>query len=154
MRIRKPGRESCSSPRPDPFPTGIDGEGQEIRRRRLVSGFVGGQISGTFWSISSAPSSYRIPFGYSKSLARDVLCTMRAGLDPVTDAEAAVLLNHGYLTADAALRTHASQLLPRIVPLLQVPVPGWSPADPDIERRVRVAFAGSARRARWWKIDA
>ncbi len=149
----KARRASCPTPRPDPFPTGIDGEGQEIRRRRLVSGFVGGQISGTFWSISSAPSSYRIPFGYSKSLARDVLCTMRASLDPVTDAEAAVLLNHGYLTADAALRTHASQLLPRIVPLLQVPVPGWSPADPDIERRVRIAFAGSARRARWWKID-
>ena len=43
-----------------------------------------------------------------RTLARDVLCTMRAGLDLVTDAEAAVLLNHGYLTADAALRTHAS----------------------------------------------
>ena len=138
-------------PQPNPVPLGIDGEGQEIRRRRLVSGFVGGQISGTFWSISSATSSYRIPFGYSKSLARDVLCTMRAGLDPVTDAEAAVLLNHGYLTADAALRTHASQLLPRIVPLLLLPDPGWSPADPDIERRVRVAFARSGRRRRWWK---
>ncbi len=140
-------------PRPDPSSTGIDGEGQEIRRRRLVSGFVGGHISGTFWSISSAPSSYRIPFGYSKSLARDVLCTMRAGLDPITDAEAAVLRNHGYLTADAALRTHTPQLLPRLVPRLQLPDPGWSPADPDIERRVRVAFAGSAQRARWWNID-
>ncbi|MBI5440510.1 MAG: patatin-like phospholipase family protein [Deltaproteobacteria bacterium] len=138
-------------PRPDPFPTGVDSEGQEIRRRRLVSGFVGGHISGTFWSISSAPSSYRVPFGYSKALARDVLCTMRAGLDPVTEAEAAVLLNHGYLTADAALRAHTPQLLPRIVPRLQLPDPGWTPADPDIERRVRVAFARSARRGRWWR---
>ena len=77
---------------------------------------------------------------------------MRAGLDPVTEAEAAVLLNHGYLTADAALRTHTPQLLPRIVPRLQLPDPGWTPADPDIERRVRVAFAGSARRRQWWKI--
>jgi hypothetical protein len=79
---------------------------------------------------------------------------MRASLDPVTDAEAAVLLNHGYLTADAALRTHASQLLPRLVPRLQLPDPGWTPADPDIERRVRVAFAGSGRRRRWWKLDS
>ena len=140
-------------PRPDPFLTAVDSEGQEIRRRRLVSGFVGGQISGTFWSLSSSPSSYRIPFGYSKSLARDVLCTMRASLDPVTNAEAAVLLNHGYLTADAALRTHTSQLLPRLVPRLQLPDPGWTPADPDIERRVRLAFAGSGTRRSWWKID-
>lgn len=139
-------------PHPDPYIAGVDDEGQEIRRRRLVSGFVSGHFSGTFWSISSAPSSYRIPFGYSKALARDVLCSMRAGLDPVTDAEAAVLRNHGYLTADAALRTHTSQLLPRILPRIEVPDPGWSPADPDIERRVRVAFAGSGRRRRWWKI--
>ena len=139
-------------PHPGPFLSGIDSEGQEIRRRRLVSGFVGGHISGTFWSISSAPSSYQIPFGYSKGLARDVLCTMRAGLDPVTDAEAAVLINHGYLTADAALRTHTPQLLPRIVPHLHVPFPGWSPADPDIERRVRIAFAQSAKRRQWWNI--
>ena len=79
---------------------------------------------------------------------------MRAGLDPVTDAEAAVLQNHGYLTADAALRTHAPSLLPRLFLSFSSPVPGWSPADPDIEKRVRVAFAGSARRGRWWKIDA
>jgi NTE family protein len=138
-------------PNPDPFRSAVDSEGQEIRRRRLVSGFVGGHFSGTFWSISSAPSSYRIPFGYSKALARDVLCSMRASLDPVTDAEAAVLQNHGYLTADAALRTHTPQLLPRIVPRLQVPCPGWSPADPDIEKRVRIAFEGSARRGRWWR---
>ena len=139
-------------PHSDPLHPGVDSEGQEIRRRRLVSGFVGGHFAGTFWSISSAPSSYRVPFGYSKALARDVLCSMRASLDPVTDAEAAVLQNHGYLTADAALRTHTPHLLPRLVPHLQVPFPGWSPADPEIEKRVRIAFAGSARRRGWWKI--
>lgn len=141
-------------PPADPLRFGIDSEGQEIRRRRLVSGFVSGHLGGTFWSLSSAPSSYRVPFGYSKALARDVLCSMRAGLDPVTDAEAAVLQNHGYLTADAALRTHTSHLLPRLVPHLQVPCPGWSPADPEIEKRVRLAFAESARRRGWWKIGA
>lgn len=149
----KARRQRRVFPRPDSLLGAVDGEGQEIRRRRLVSGFVGGQISGTFWSLSSAPSSYRVPFGYSKSLARDVLCTMRASLDPVTGAEAAVLLNHGYLTADAALHAHASQLLPRLVPRLQLPDPAWTPADPDIERRVRIAFAGSARRRGWWRID-
>ena len=145
-------RQKRPFPHSVPFDSGVDSEGQEIRRRRLVSGFVGGHFAGTFWSISSAPSSYRVPFGYSKALAREVLCSMRAGLDPVTDAEADVLRNHGYLTADAALRAHAAHLLPRLLPHLQVPFPGWSPADPDIERRVRVAFAGSSRRSRWWKI--
>ncbi|MFN7986281.1 MAG: patatin-like phospholipase family protein [Thermoanaerobaculia bacterium] len=147
----KAGRKRRFLPRPASLLSAVDSDGQEIRRRRLVSGFVGGQISGTFWSLSSAPSSYRSAFGYSKGLARDVLCTMRASLDPVTDAEAAVLLNHGYLTADAALRTHASQLLPRLLPGLQLPSPGWTPADPDIERRVRIAFAGSRRRRPWWR---
>ena len=132
----------------------VDSEGQEIRRRRLVSGFVSGSFSGTFWSISSAPSSYRVEFGYSKALAREVLCAVRAGLDPLTDAEAAILANHGYLTADAALRTHARQLLPRIVPGLRLPAPAWSPADPEIERRVLVALRGSARRAGWWRLGA
>ena len=150
-RTRPPKR---TLPPADPLRFGIDSEGQEIRRRRLVSGFVSGHLGGTFWSLSSAPSSYRVPFGYAKALARDVLCSMRAGLDPVTDAEAAVLQNHGYLTADAALRTHTSHLLPRLVPHLQVPCPGWSPADPDIEKRVRLAFADSARRRGWWKIGA
>jgi NTE family protein len=136
---------------PGPHSSGIDSEGQAIRRRRLVSGFVCGTFSGTFWSISSAPSSYGVPFGYSKALARDVLCSMRAGLDAVTDAEAEVLANHGYLTADAALRTHTPHLRPRIVPRLEVPYPAWSPADPEIERRVRIAFAHSDRRRRWWR---
>lgn len=150
-RPRSPERQPESS-RPARF--GIDSEGQEIRRRRLVSGFVSGHLAGTFWSISSAPSSYRAAFGYSKALARDVLCSMRVGFDPVTDTEAAVLQNHGYLTADAALRSHTPYLLPRLVPPLVVPFAAWSPADPDIERRVRLEFAGSARRRGWWKIGA
>jgi NTE family protein len=127
----------------------VDTEGQSLRKRRLVSGFTAGTISGTFWSISSAPSSYGQRFGYAKELARDVLCSMRTGLDPVTDAEAAILRNHGYLTADAALARHTPGLLPRIVPRLSLPFPGWSPADPKIERRVREAMARSWKSGRW-----
>ena len=126
----------------------IDTEGQSLRKRRLVSGYAAGTIHGTFWSISAAPSSYGVGFGYSKELARDVLCSMRTGLDPVDDAEAAILRNHGYLTADAALRQHTPGLLPRIVPPLAVPFPAWSPADPRIEVRVREAMSGSWRRRR------
>ena len=127
----------------------VDAEGEGLRKRRLVSGFATGTICGTFWSISSAPSSYGMPFGYSKELARDVLRAMRTGFGPVSDTESAVLRNHGYLTADAAVRRHTPGLLPRAVPHLVLPSAAWSPADPRIEIRVREAMAESWRRARW-----
>lgn len=123
----------------------VDAEGQQLRKRRLVSGFASGTIAGTFWSLSAAPSSYGASFGYSKELARDVLCAMRTGLDPVSEAESGILRNHGYLTADAAVRRHTPGLLPHRLPGLVLPSPAWSPADPRVEIRVREAMARSFR---------
>jgi NTE family protein len=142
----EPGRRRRRERLPRPEDRVADDAGRSLRERRLVSGFAAGTISGTNWSLSSAPSSYGAAFGYSKELARDVLCGMRCGLDPVSAAEAGILRNHGYLTADAAVRRHAPGLLPRLVPSLRLPSPAWSPADPQIEIRVREAMAESGRR--------
>ena len=93
--------------------------GQPVRRARST-GRTG---------ASAAPpaTTTRGRAGYSKALARDVIAEIRTDLDAFTDAEAAVLENHGYLLADAALRRHVPALLRDPVPPAQVPHPDWFP---------------------------
>jgi NTE family protein len=82
--------------------------------------------------------------GYSEELAKSVIADIRTDLDAFSDAEAAVLENHGYLMADAAVRRHVEDLLPQApapVPPLRIPQPDWMD-----EQRVRRALEGSGRR--------
>ena len=124
---------------------------QVTQKRWLISNFIAGQLEGTYWSIESAPVHYpewaAAPIaGYSPSLARDLIATIRTDYDAFSDAEASVLENHGYLMADAAARSHlgAFHLLP--APLC-VPHPAWMD-----EARVRSALRTSAKKkflGRW-----
>lgn len=66
---------------------------------------------------------------------------IRTDLDSFSDAEAAVLENHGYLLADAAVNRHVPALLPAAVPPLAVPHPGWMDED-----RARAALKDSGLR--------
>jgi len=121
-----------------------------LRRRWLIAGFETAVFKGTYWRIGSARTSYdpADPLGYSKALAREVIGRVRTDLDCFSDAEAAVLENHGYLVADAAIQKHVPLLLPNLVPPLAIPNPRWMD-----ETQVRRALRKSSKRrilGRWW----
>ncbi len=116
---------------------------QEVQRRWLLAYFDGDPMAGTYWSIAGATEHYddRGRFaGYSAALARDAIATIRTDYDAFSDAEAAVLENHGYLLANAAAQAHLSSL-PHVRAALSVPHPTWMP-----EPLVRDALRDSSRK--------
>jgi hypothetical protein len=64
-----------------------------------LSGLVAGWEECIEWEIGSSP-----PTGYSQAMVEEAIATMPGDLDALGEAEQAVLENHGYLLADAALR--------------------------------------------------
>lgn len=114
-----------------------------VRKRWLISGFLRGDISGAYWGLASRPTSYE-PGGdvvaYSDELIERVISQVRIELDAFSEAEQAVLENHGYLMCDLAVRKHLRDL-PAIpdVPL-SPPFPEWLD-----EGRVEKELRGSHR---------
>ncbi len=127
-------------------------QSQAVQKRWVISGFISGQLSGTYWDIESSPMHYLKDAGgtcfsgYTPALARDVIAQIRTDYDAFSPAEMAVLENHGYFMADAAARAHLASLSPRSEPL-RVPHPGWLN-----ETQVRVALLNSGKKrlfGRW-----
>ncbi len=112
-----------------------------LRKRWLLSSFVTGVMQGAYWGIGSAGARYGRPGGYSKDLARDVIAEIRTDLDAFSDPEAAVLENHGYFLAEAAVEAHLPGLVPTTAPPARPPHPGWLN-----EASVREALGQSGKR--------
>jgi NTE family protein len=127
-------------------------QARALRKRWLIASFTQGTLDGTYWSVANAPSQYeeegRTFPGYSKALAREVIAEIRTDLDAFSDAEAAVLENHGYLLTDAALRRHVPSLLPDPIPPALVPHPDWFPPTRS-EEAIRAALKDSGKRKTW-----
>jgi NTE family protein len=122
-------------------------QAEALRKRWLISNYLAGVLDGAYWGIRSAPSSYDVDGGYSKELATEVIARIRTDMDAFSDGEAAVLENHGYLVADAALRRHLARWLLEPVPPVAPPQPAWLDED-----RARAALRDSHRRrllGRW-----
>lgn len=114
-----------------------------VRVRWLIDSYQSKQFSGTYWGVGSAPSSYDLSYpGYTKELATEFISRIRTDLDAFSDAEAAVLENHGYWLADAALRKHVPDLLGRGSPPPRAPHAAWMN-----ETKVRSALRDSGRRS-------
>jgi NTE family protein len=112
-----------------------------VRKRLLIAQYQKRERSGAFWGIGSAASSYRKNAeGYSKQLATDVIARIRTDMDAFSEDEIGVLMNHGYLLADIALRTHAPHLIANEA-LKIVPFPSLMD-----ESRVRTVLRGSEKR--------
>jgi hypothetical protein len=80
--------------------------------------------------------------GYDERLVAETIAAVRTDLDAFGEVEQAVLENHGYLLADAALRAGNRGGAARIEPLPPLPPhPRWM--DPE---RVRAALGSSSRR--------
>ncbi len=119
----------------------IDRQAIALRKRWLISSFISGVMRGAYWGIGSSPSSYKQPGGYSKELAAELISEIRTDLDSFSEAESAVLENHGYHLADAAIARHAGDLRSREVPAAVTPHPEWMD-----EARVRDALRDSGKR--------
>jgi hypothetical protein len=103
-----------------------------------LSGLAAGWEECLEWEIgASAP-----PSGYEESLISETIVKVRTDLDAFGEAEQAVLENHGYLLADAAVRKRGMASAGGIE--------GRSPAPPHPHwmtgGRVREALAASGRR--------
>ena len=117
-----------------------------LRKRWLVAALAEGVLDGAYFGVGSSPSKYGSAFpGYSKELAREVIAEIRTDLDAFTDAEAAVLENHGYLVTDAALRRHVPTLIPDALPPVAVPHPDWLPPA-RTEQEIRWELRKSGKR--------
>jgi NTE family protein len=121
-------------------------QARALRKRWLMASFNQGSIDGTYWGVGGASSRYGEGLaGYSKELAHEVIAQIRTDLDCFSHAEAAVLENHGYLLAQAALRRHVPELLPDSAPPPRPPHPEWLPPA-RCEPEIRAALAQSGRR--------
>ncbi|MBK5256297.1 MAG: patatin-like phospholipase family protein, partial [Vicinamibacteria bacterium] len=111
-----------------------------VRKRFLISGFTQGTIKGAYIGVGSSTARYaaaREP-GYSKGFAMDVIANIRTDLDAFSEVEQAVLMNHGYALIDAAIRTHARELIATDV-AFALPSPAFaSPtmAEGELRRRL------------------
>jgi NTE family protein len=119
-----------------------------VRKRWLLANFETDVMQGAYWGIGSARSRYGYKDGYTKKLADEVVSEVRTDLDCFTKPERAVLQNHGYDLADAAITRHWSALA--AVVERTTPHPGYLN-----EERVREQLASSHKRrilGRWrWK---
>lgn len=108
-----------------------------IRKRWLISSFVAREYSanpygldGTYWGIGTPSRRYATdenpnPPGYSLSLVTNLIAQIRTDMDSFSEAERAVLENHGYTLADAAIRKYASDLINAGAHPLNIPNPEW-----------------------------
>lgn len=103
-----------------------------------LGGLAAGWEECVEWEIDRAAH----PAGYHPALVEKKIAAVRTDLDAFGEAEQAVLENHGYLLADAALRSQGLVDLGGIEGLPpEPPHPRWMS-----ERRVWEALSGSSRR--------
>lgn len=120
-------------------------QAESVRKRWLLSQFNRKERAGTYWGIGSAACRYRdnATDGYSKALATEVIARIRTDMDEFSNAEIAVLGNHGYLLADIAVENHTPGLA-CIDKAKSTPHPDWMDED-----RARKALKGSDER-KWF----
>lgn len=123
-----------------------EGQARGARKRFLISGFTQGTISGTYIGVGSSADRYRgaLEGGYSKAFAMDVIANIRTDLDAFSEVEQAVLVNHGYTLIDAAIRTHAPELIANDS-VFTLPFPAFTSKTMS-EDELRRRLAGSEKR--------
>ena len=94
-----------------------------LRKRMFFGAIRAGRYEGAYWGLKQSASSGHQ--GYSASVVNDFISRIRTDLDHFTEAEFAVLANHGYAMVDTAL----SRKLPQLAQTNQdfmLPYPAWS----------------------------
>jgi NTE family protein len=101
-----------------------------LRKRWLISNFLTKELSGTYWGVGSAVANYGLEGwpGYSEHLVDTVVSPIRTDLDAFSEAEVAVLENHGYMLTAVAIERHAPELVQSHRPAV-APYPEWMDED-------------------------
>jgi NTE family protein len=117
----------------------IHNQSGALRKRWLISNFIAGTMEGTYLGIESDTASYpqHKKSGYSESTIKQYIASIRTDLDRFSEAEIAVLENHGYLLATAAAKSYLSDLV-SVDAAPVVPHPAWMD-----EKRVAAALKDS-----------
>jgi hypothetical protein len=111
-----------------------------------LSGLAAGWEGCVEWEIDGVAH----PPGYPPQLVAETIAAVRTDLDAFGEAEQAVLENHGYLLADAALRQKGLLNLGGVAGLPpEPPHPRWMN-----EPRVREALSASSKRKRVGRLRA
>jgi NTE family protein len=125
----------------------ISNQAVALRKRWLISSFISKHMEGTYWGIDSDTASYpqEKGIGYSEELIGKTISRVRTDLNRFTEAEIAVLENHGYLLATAAVKSYLSDLV-SVDKAPAVPHEEWMD-----EERVAEALRNSHKRCvlRW-----
>lgn len=123
-------------------------QGTALRKRWLISNFNSDQLDGAYWGIGSTVEHYEVQTpGYPEGLVDDFISEIRTDLDAFSDAECAILVNHGYLMAEAAVRRHLPAMIVPDAETLRIPHLEWMD-----EQGAKEALANSHKRTllgRW-----
>jgi NTE family protein len=91
-----------------------------LRKRALIDDFKRGERKGTYWGIDTTIGDYGLADALPcKDTSVHPLAKLRTRLDAFDDIEQGQLINWGYALCDAAIRTHALEVITR------VPPPSW-----------------------------
>jgi NTE family protein len=84
-------------------------------------------LAGTYWGIGTEVADYEVPIdGYTEGVVSGAIARIRTDLDSFSEAEAKVLINHGYLLAAAAAERWLRPFgLINIEAPVAVPYPDW-----------------------------
>ncbi len=116
-----------------------ENQARGLRRRWLVERYKAKTGKGAYWTIGHARSDF-LPDdlrGYTRDFARGTIARIRTDLDRFSEAETAVLMNHGYLVVDAAMHRYCPQLVAATAPELTPPFPEWLPGAKHSSRLVQ-----------------
>jgi NTE family protein len=104
----------------------IDHQVGSLRRRWLIASFLDQEMEGAYWGIGSTSEHYYTSaLGYSEEVIDQVISRIRTDLDAFTPAEVAVLENHGYCLAEAAIQQHVKGLIKEPTLPFHLPHPEW-----------------------------
>jgi len=89
----------------------IGNQALALRKRWLVASFENGVYGGSYWGIATEIEGYpHHGTGYGGKVLEQ-LRNVRTDLNPFTDGEQLVLMNHGWALTDAALRSYCTNLV-------------------------------------------
>jgi NTE family protein len=108
--------------------------GQSVRSRWLHAGYARGVLTGTSWALDTVVEGC-YPRGTT-----ELINAIRTDLDAFSQAEQHILERHGYLVADAQVRTHCPELITQDSPATP---PHDEVADPGV---ASAALVDSAKR--------
>ncbi|GHF58747.1 NTE family protein [Deinococcus metalli] len=125
------------------FITILDTQSRSLRKRWLMASDSQHTLTAVYWSVGRSVHTYRkylpadaecLTLGYSQELARRI-GLIRTDFNRFSEGEQAVLENHGYLLADAALQAFLpAGSRPHSWPALHVPHSAW--LDPNLVDQV------------------